>query len=126
MNFEEALNAELRTVAGLENKVFPQIATENTEPPYVCYVSSDGERILTLDGPTDLTELSFEVSIVAKSYEELKAYVQVISNKLRSFFGRNIGTGGPEIKSISLMEPNEEVQKDQNYHRSTFNVRVRF
>lgn len=126
MDFEEALCAELQTIAGLEKKVFPQSADENTEPPFIAYVSSDGERVQTLDGYTDLTELSVEVNLITKSYEELRNYVQVLSNKLRSFFGRNIGTDGPRIKSISFIEPDEEFQKDQNYHKSTFHVRVRF
>jgi len=126
MNFEEALCAELKTISGLEQKVFPQNAEENTEAPFVVYISSGGELIQTLDGYTDLTELSFEVNIVARTYEELKSYVQAISNKIRSFFGRNIGTNGPRIKSVSFTEPNEDFQDNQSYHKSTFNVRVRF
>lgn len=126
MNFEEALCAELQTISGLEQKVFPQNAEENTEAPFVVYVSSGGEKVQTLEGYTDLTELSFEVNVVANSYEELKSYVETISNKVRSFFGRNIGTNGPYIKSVSFTEPNEDFQENQGYHKSTFNVRVRF
>jgi hypothetical protein len=126
MNFEEALCAELKTIAGLEQKVFPQKAEENTEAPFITYTSSDGEKVQTLEGFTDLTELSFEIDLVAISYEQLKSYVQVVSNKLRSFFGRSIGTNGPIIKSITFLEPTEDFQEDQNYHKSTFNIRVRF
>jgi hypothetical protein len=126
MDFEEALCAELKTISGLEQKVFPQNAEENTEAPFVVYTSSGGEQVQTLDGYTDLTELSFELNLVTNSYEELKSYVQIISNKIRSFFGRNIGTNGPYIKSVSFPEPNEDFQENQNYHKSTFNVRVRF
>lgn len=126
MNFEEALCAELKTISGLESKVFPQVAEENTEPPFICYVSSDGEKIQTLSGYTDLTELSFEVHLITKSYEELKSYVQLVSTKIRSFFGRSIGANGPYIKSVNVNEPDEDFQTSQNYYKSTFNVRVRF
>jgi hypothetical protein len=127
MNFEEALCAELKTISGLEQKVFPQNAEENTEAPFVVYISSGGEQVQTLDGYTDLTELSFEVNVVAKSYEQLKSFVQAISNKIQSFFGRTIGgSNGIYIKSVSFTEPNEDFQENQSYHKSTFNVRVRF
>jgi hypothetical protein len=126
MNFEEALCMELKTITGLEQKVFPQNAEENTEPPFVVYVSSGGEKVQTLAGYTDLTELSFEVHVITNSYEELKSYVETISSKIRSFFGRSIGTNGPYIKSVGFTEPNEDFQDNQSYHKSTFNVQVRF
>jgi hypothetical protein len=126
MNFEESLCAELKMITGLERKVFPQKAEENTEPPFVVYVSSGGEKVQTLDGYTDLTELNFDLTVVTNSYDQLKSYVGAISSKIRSFFGRTIGTDGVYIKSVSFVEPNEDFQENQSFHKSTFNVRVRF
>lgn len=126
MNFEEALCAELQAIAGLEGKVFPQNALEGVEPPLIVYISSDGEKVQTLDGYSDLTELNFEVFVLARTYEELKGYSKAALDRVKSFFGRNIGTDGPKIKSVTHIEPNEDFQKDLNYHKSSFSARVRF
>ena len=73
MNFEEALTYELQAISGLSNKVFPQKAEENLSPPFLVYLSSDGEAIMTLSGPTDMTELTCGIHVWAESYEQLKA-----------------------------------------------------
>jgi hypothetical protein len=126
MNFEEALCAELQAISGLQQKTFPQNAEEGTEPPFVVYNSSDGEKVQTLDGYTDLTELSFEVAVVATSYEGLKGLTKAVLDRVKGFFNRSIGTDGPFIKSVSHIEPIEDFQQDQNYHKSTITFRVRF
>jgi hypothetical protein len=126
MDFEQALCAELQAVSGLQEKVFPQNAEEGTEAPFIVYISSDGEKVQTLDGFTDLNELSFEVHVVAKSYEELKGLTRAVLDRIKSFFGRAIGQDGPTIKSVSYAEPIEDFQEGQNYHKSTVNARVRF
>ena len=45
MDFEQALTYELQAITGLSGKVFPQKAEENTKPPFVVYISSEGEQI---------------------------------------------------------------------------------
>lgn len=127
MDFEQALCAELQAIPVFQNKVFPQFAEENTEPPFIVYISSDGEKIQTLDGYTDLNELSFEIHIISKTYEELKGLSKAVLDRIKSFFGRPIGgQEGLFIKSISHVEPIEDFQQDQNFHKSTFTARVRF
>lgn len=126
MNFEEALTYELQAVSGLSNKVFPQKAEENLLPPFLVYLSSDGEAIMTLSGPTDMTELTCGIHIWAESYEQLKDYTKMVINRLKSFFQRNIGQNGPYIKSISHTEPTEDIDNNTNFHISSFDIRVRF
>lgn len=126
MDFEQALCAELQAIPVLNKKVFPQIAEEGTEPPFAIYISSGGEKVQTLEGYTDLTELGFEIHIVTKSYEDLKGLTKAVLDKVKSFFGRAIGQDGPHIKSISHAEPVEDLDEELNFHKSTIDVRVRF
>lgn len=126
MNFEEALTYELQAIAGLSNRVFPQKATENLLPPFVIYLSSEGESIMTLGGPTDMTELTCGIHIWAETYEQLKDYTKLVIDRLRSFLQRNIGQNGPYIKSISQTEPTEDIDNNTNFHISSFDIRVRF
>lgn len=126
MDFEQSLVYELSTINGLSGKVFPQMAEEGTLAPFVVYISSDGEKIMTLSGPTDMTELTCEVNVVTESYEQLKGHTKAVLDRLRSFFQRAIGENGPYIKSISLTEPIEDIDTALNYHKSTLDIRVRY
>lgn len=126
MDFEQALTFELQAITGLAGKVFPQKAEEDTKPPFVVYISSEGERIMTLSGPSDMTELTCEIHVVAESYENLKVLTKAVIDRIATFFQRVIGQDGPKIKSITHMEPVEDLNSNLNYHRSSFDIRVRF
>lgn len=126
MDFEQALVYELQAITGLSGKIYPQKAPENTEPPFVVYVSSDGEPIMALSGPTDMTELTCEIHVTAETYEELKSLNKQVTNRLKTFLQRQIGQNGPYIKSISHTEPTEDIDNNVNYHVSSFDIRVRF
>jgi hypothetical protein len=126
MDFEQALVHELQAIAGLSGKVFPQSAVEDAEPPFVVYVSSEGEPIMALEGPTDMTELSCEIHVVSETYEQMKSITKAVLDRIKSFFQRIIGQDGPTIKSISHVEPIEDLDKNLNYHRSSFDIKVRF
>ena len=126
MDFEQALTYELQLITGLADRVFPQYAEENIKPPFVVYSSSEGEPIMTLSGPTDMTELTCEIHVIAESYEHLKTLTKAVLDRIRTFFQREIGLGGPRILSISHVEPVEDIDKQFNFHRSSFDIRVRF
>ena len=80
MNFEQALTYELKTITGLTGKVYPQKAPENATPPFVVYFSSDGEPIMALRGPTNMTELSCEIHVSAETYEQMKSLTKNVPN----------------------------------------------
>lgn len=126
MNFEQALTYELQTITGLSKKVYPQKAPENASPPFVVYFSSDGEPIMALSGPTNMTELSCEIHISAETYEQMKSLTKNTTNRLKTFFQRSIGQNGPIIKSINHTEPIEDVDNGTNFHISSFDIRIRF
>lgn len=126
MDFEQALVYELQAISGLSKKVFPQSAAEDTEPPFVVYFSSEGEKIMTLSGPTDMTELTCDIHVVAETYEQLKGYTKAVLDRIKTFFQRTIGQDGPLIKSVSYVEPVEDMDNNLNYHTSSFNIRIRF
>ena len=126
MDFEQAMVYELQAINGLSGNVFPQMPEEGTTAPYVVYNSSDGEPIMTLGGPTNMTELTAEIHVIAESYEQLKSLTKAVLDRIRSFFQRAIGQNGPYIRSISHIEPIEDVDTNLNYHKSSFDIRVRF
>jgi hypothetical protein len=126
MNFEQALVFELQTITGLEGKVYPQISPEDIVPPLIIYLSSDGEPIMTLSGPTEMMELTCEIHVIAPTYEQLKSLTKAVLDRVRSFFNRAIGENGPIIKSISHVEPIEDIDTATNFLKSSFDIRVRY
>lgn len=126
MNFEEALVAELGSIIGLENKVFPIMATEGDKPPFVIYVSSEGSEDKTLDGYLNSKEIECEIHVIQTSYSKMKTLTKEVISKLKTFYGRNIGESGPFIKNLSYEKPTEVHEREVGFYRSSFDIKVRF
>jgi hypothetical protein len=126
MDFEQGLVHELQAIPSLAGKVYPQHAKENVQPPFVVYISSEGELIMTLSGPTEITELLCEIHIVAESYAQMKSITKSVIEIFHSFFQRSIGIDGPKIKSLGFFEPIEDIEENENYYKCSFDTRIRF
>lgn len=127
MNFEEALVEELSSLEGLNDRVFPLSASEGIDPPFVIYLSSEGEETQDLSGvPMGDRHVTCEIHIVANSYGEMKDIVKAVIQRLQTFFGRPIGTDGPLIRSFSMDEPLEAAEEEVGYSRCSFDIRVRY
>jgi hypothetical protein len=125
LNFEEALVEELGSIQGLEGRIYPLNAGEGEKPPFVVYVSSEGEQDLSLEGFANTKEINCEIHIVCDQYEDLKNYTKAVLNTFLTFQGRPIGTNGPLIKSFAYDHPQESNDEERNYSVSSFDIRVR-
>ncbi|MEH7503287.1 DUF3168 domain-containing protein [Neobacillus drentensis] len=125
MNFEEALKSELNSITGLEDKVFPVFAEEGIKPPFVIYVSSEGQQDKTLDGYLISKEIECEIHVIHSNYSKMKNLTKDALSKLQTFYGRAIGVDGPFIKSLSYDKPIEVHEKEVKLYRSSFDIRVR-
>jgi hypothetical protein len=125
MDFEEALSEELSAILGVENKVFPLSANEGEKPPFIIYVSSEGKETMTMEGYHDTKEIGCIIHIVTQHYHQLKPLTKQVISKLQSFYGRQIGTNGPYVKSFTYDEPTEVHEEEVNYSRCSFDIRVR-
>lgn len=125
MDFEQALVFELGAITGLEKKVFPLGAKEGTLPPFVIYISSEGEKTNTLNGYAADKEITCEIHVVGQNYSEMKNFTKAVLDKLQTFWGRPIGTNGPIIKRLTYTAPEESHEEELNYERSAFDITVR-
>jgi hypothetical protein len=124
MDFEQALVYELSTIPNLSGRVFPQTAPEDTNPPFVLYISSEGEKVQTLGGYVDNKEVNVTIQAVASTYLDLKSLIRQVIDKVVSFFGRPIGVDGPTVQAFEYSEPTEEFNEELNFHSSTFDIKV--
>jgi hypothetical protein len=126
MKFEEALVYELSEIAEIRDKIFPLSAPEDSEPPFVIYVSSEGVKVASLEGYSDLTETTFEIHVTTVDYATLKSVTKQVMDKIFSFYSRAIGEAGPFIKSVSIDEPVESKVEELDFNRCAFDCHVRF
>lgn len=124
MDFEQSLVYELSSITVLNGRIFPQKAAENVNPPFVIYISSEGEKIQTLGGYVDNKVVNLSFHIVAQTYEDLKGLARQVMDKIGSFMGRTIGVDGPLIQSFEYTEPTEEYNDELGYHSTTFDIKV--
>lgn len=95
MSFEIALREELTAVSGLENKLFPSDAPEDTPSPYVVYDSSEGVQDKSLDGYLSSKAVECALNVVCSSYKALKTLSPEVIQRLLSFEQRTIGVTAP-------------------------------
>jgi hypothetical protein len=123
MNFEQAMTAEFETIPPLAGKVFP-LAAPGKEAPYLVYISGDGMPDKDLGGYRDTKTVSVELNLITKTYASLKAITPLITEVLRSFQFRSIGTDGPYIREITYEEPVELYESITKLERCIINFKA--
>lgn len=123
MNFEQALRAELVTVAGLTSKVFPAFAPEGTTTPFVIYSKSNTDYIKTLDGTSTTRIGRYQIDLLAQTYSSLQDFLILVKDKLIGFEGRAIGTGGPFVQSVIVDDVVENFEQKVMFYHATFEIR---
>jgi hypothetical protein len=109
MYFEEALKTELESITELTNKVFPLVALEGVEPPYLVYISSEGLLEKYYDGYyTGTLTIQAELHILSNEYPLLKDITRKVISKVVSFQSSVIGgDGGVMIYDVTYEKPVE-------------------
>ncbi len=126
MTFEEALRAELSSVKGLKNKVFPLNSKEGTKAPYIVYISSEGILDKTFNGFLNTKEVDCEINIIHKSYGEMKDLSRIVLEKIITFPGRYIGGYGPYIQNLTYEKPIELYENEVSLYRCVIDLKVKF
>lgn len=125
MDFEQALTAELVSITGLANKVFPLNATEGIQAPFVVYESSDGIQEKTLTGFAPYTSINITLYIVATSYSDMKEYSRSVIDQLESFIGRYIGgTNEVFIRDVDYTKAGEQYFPDVFLYQTAIDATI--
>lgn len=122
MSFEKALTEELGKV--LPNSVYPLVAPEGTPTPYIVYVSSYGDRDMTLDGYVVSKEIDVSIQVVASSYSDLKQYTNALIDALVSL--KKMGTDLIPVQHIHYDRPEEmvDIVTFENHSITDFKFRL--
>lgn len=127
MTLEDALRAELITIDNLYEKVFPLNAPKGVKTPYLFYVSSEGRNSKDLNGFLDDITVSVEFNIVHDNYDDMKTLARAVTNKLKTFEGRQIGGTGPHIQEIVFEDDSPEIYEAQaDKYRKVISAKLYF
>ncbi|WP_025852846.1 hypothetical protein [Paenibacillus ehimensis] len=125
--FEEALTAEMKSIAALEGRVYPAFAPEATAGqgvPYLVYLSSPGLRTKTQDGYLTGRVVRGELNVVAARYVSLKTVSAAVLDRFISFERRRIGTDGPLIQEVTYEQPLEMYEDKPGLYRCLIEFEV--
>lgn len=120
MTMETAIFALLSGDAGVASiagdRIFPQIAPEDVDSPFVTYQRISGPRIKSMDGPSRLAQPRIQIDAYAESYAQVKALSLAIRKRLDGYRGT---VSGVRIGGISLETDQDflEDNMDPKLHR---------
>lgn len=84
---DKAFFTKLNAVSGLANKVFQARAPQNQQPPFVVFQRSDSQRWRSINGPSGMTQTTFQVDVYARTALEAKDLALAIEGDLDGFRG---------------------------------------
>lgn len=130
MDFEDALTIELKTIAALNNRVYPLTAPEvefDLTQPYLIYGSSAGKRTKELgSGYQSGKTVRGELNVIAPRYADMKSITDSVIDKLVSMEQRVIAITGMFIQELVYSEPVELYEEKPKLYRSVIDFEVYF
>lgn len=126
MNFEQGLLIELESISGLENKVYPLIAKEGAETPFLIYRKTNLEPKKTLDGSITKYSAAYEIVLITESYEELQSMSVLLEAQLLSLLYRPIGITGPLIHNLSVRNVGDKFEFEPKYYRADYSLEINY
>lgn len=86
MNIRQELAAALKTVAAVENRVYPLIMPQDTQMNSITYNSVDEADNTGLCGSVQYTDMIFQVDVFAKTYADSVNIRAAAETALRDHF----------------------------------------
>ncbi|MHB8124647.1 MAG: hypothetical protein ACYDEJ_03220 [Desulfitobacteriaceae bacterium] len=124
MDLEQGLTAEFEAIGGLAGKVFPIMAVQGTEAPYLTYVLTFNERELSLAGHDGLVQSRYQIDLYHSSYANLKALKKLVITNIKTYDQRNIGGAGPYIHQVEIFNDFETYEDGVKLYRGIIEVNI--
>jgi hypothetical protein len=126
VDFEQALTAELSIIAGLNGQIFPTIAEQDSLVPYLIYSLGKNKETQTLTRYTGLVKSDYQIDLFHSSYAGLKALKKLVIQRLKSFDQRVVGTSGPYIQDVTIINDFETYEYALKLHKGVIEFNVSY
>lgn len=124
MDFEEGLTDELSAITGLTDKVFPVVAAQNTQAPYLTYSLGNNDRAQNLSGHDGLIQSQYQLDLYHSTYANLKALKKLVIANIKSYNLRNIGGSGPFIQQVEIINDFETYEDGVKLYKGIIEFNV--
>lgn len=112
------------TVSGIVGvKIFPSIAMENIDLPYIVYEESDNQPTNTKDGKSELDVVSYDIEIYSSNPTDLSTLSYAVRNCLDRYTGI---VSGKRINSIKYVSENTGYSLEDRLYLRMHNYDIRF
>lgn len=126
MDLEQGMTAELSSIAGLSEKVYPVVAPEGTKAPYLVYALSSNERTMNLTGHDGLVQSQYQLDLYHATYAGLKALKKLVIANLKTYVLRNIGGTGPYIQQVEIINDFETYEDVVKLYKGVIELEVNY
>jgi hypothetical protein len=124
MGLKTGLIAQLKTITGIANRVFPGgKVPQGQVAPYIVLVKSGGAEYDALDGWTGLHRDSYELNMLESTNELADSLADSVITKLKAMQGATHGSA--YIQDMQIDENSPELYEEQiNLYRKIINITV--
>jgi hypothetical protein len=129
MDFEAAFVIELKSIAALNNRVYPLVAPEqkfDLTQPYLIYLATPGLRTKDLSTFQTGQTIRGELNIIAPRYLDAHSITTIAIDKLISMQGRAIAETGPFIQEVVYRQPLTFYEEKPKLYRCMVEFEVYF
>lgn len=106
MTIEEAISAHLAADAGVSslvgNRVYPAVAPQKPEVPYIVYTRISSAREHSHDGASGLARPRFQFDCASRSYIGAMELSNAVRLALDAFQGTMGGSGGVDVHAVFI------------------------
>jgi hypothetical protein len=103
------------TVAGLVGtRMYPAILPQNPTYPAITYQYIGGASDISTDGPTGLTNLTFQIDCWASTYTAADGLFEAVRKRLNGYKG---DAGGVTVRGVFLVRKRDLYDNDAKVHR---------
>lgn len=125
MDIDEAIYSELSGITGL--KVFPSVAQQDTETPYLCYELSSSSRDEVLQtGHNGPVEAHYQLDFYESKFQDLKALEKLIITEIKTWNLTNLGTTGPLCEHAEIMDVSTSYSDTTQLYVGTIELKINY
>ena len=125
MQLEEAFKVELNGIYKLKNKVFPIMAQQEVELPFIVYdlMHSIREQVIST-GADGEVEARYQFDFYAETFSELNSLKTSIISEMNTWNFANLGVTGPYVQQSEILDYSYSYNNNAKCHVGTIEFQI--
>lgn len=124
MTISEAIYSKLSNDSGVSaqvsTRIYPSVAAQDSDKPYIVFYRISTERIGALNDDTDVVNVRFQIDVWASSYTSLRTTADAVRSALQRW--QNVTVSSTKIEDSVIEDEQESYDNDVKAHRAMIDV----